>query len=142
MPGSYAGACHCGALTFTYETALPRASWPVRTCQCSFCRLHSALTSSDPAGTLSFHASNLADLQRYRFGARSADFLICRRCGAYLGATIRAGASGHGLVNLRALRPIPDDLCTPVPMNYDGESPAQRTARRESRWTPLATDSV
>jgi hypothetical protein len=142
MPGSYAGACHCGALTCRYDTALPTEAWPVRACQCSFCRLHAALTSSDSAGTLSFHASDLSDLQRYRFGARTAEFLICRRCGAYLGATIRASASGYGLVNLRTLRPMPGDLCTPAPMNYDGESAAQRRARRESRWTPLAPDSV
>jgi hypothetical protein len=142
MPASYSGACHCGALTFRYDTALPTAAWPVRSCQCSFCRLHAALTSSDPAGTLSFHASDLSDLQRYRFGARTADFLICRQCGAYLGATIRSSASGYGLVNLRTLRPMPGDLCTPVPMNYDGESPPQRMARRESRWTPLAPHSV
>lgn len=81
---SYTGACHCGALTFRYDTKLPSVSWPVRACQCSFCRLHAALTSSDPAGSLSFHASDLSRLQRYRFGARTADFLICRHCGAYL----------------------------------------------------------
>jgi hypothetical protein len=139
---SYEGACHCGAVSYRYETTLATASWPVRTCQCSFCRLHAALTSSDPAGSVSFRASDLSDLQRYRFGAQTADFLICRRCGAYLGATIRSGASGYGLVNLRTLRPTPGDLSAPVPMNYDGESPAQRRSRRESRWTPLAPDSV
>jgi hypothetical protein len=142
MSGSYEGACHCGALTFRYETALPTASWPVRACQCSFCRLHAALTSSDPAGTLSFYAIDLSDLQRYRFGSRTADFLICRRCGAYLGAIIRSSASGYGLANLRTLRPMPGELSTPVPMNYDAESPAQRVVRRESRWTPLGPGSV
>ena len=142
MAGNYSGACHCGALTFRYDTALSTAAWPMRACQCSFCRLHAALTISDPAGTLSFHARDLSDLQRYRFGARTADFLICRRCGAYLGAAIQLNSSGYGLVNARTLRPMPDDLCTPVPMNYDGESAAQRMARRGSRWTPLAPDSV
>jgi hypothetical protein len=139
----YEGACHCGVLSYRYDTVLATASWPVRSCQCSFCRLHAALTTSDRAGTLSFSAADLSDLQRYRFGARSADFLICRRCGAYLGATIRTGAASRsGLVNLRTLCPMPGDLGAAVPMNYDGESPAQRMARRESRWTPLAPDSV
>ena len=142
MKTSYEGECYCGALSYRYDTTLVTASWPVRACQCSFCRLHAALTSSDPAGTLSFHASDLSELQRYRFGARTADFLICRRCGAYLGATIRSNSFGYGLVNLRTLRPMPGDLCTPVPMNYDGESPAKRMVRRESRWTPLAPGSV
>jgi len=139
---SYEGACHCGAVSYRYETRLSTASWPVHACQCSFCRLHAALTSSDPAGRLSFHTRDRSDLQRYRFGAHAADFLLCHRCGAYLGATIRSAASGYGLVNLRTLRPMPGDLAAPVAMNYDGESPAQRLSRRESRWTPLATDSV
>jgi hypothetical protein len=139
---SYEGACHCGALSYRYDTALAAAAWSVRTCQCSFCQLHAALTTSDPAGSLSCRVSDHSNLQRYRFGARTTDFLICRRCGAYLGATFRSSAGGYGLVNLRMLRPMPGDLPAPVPMNYDGELPAQRMARRESRWTPLAADSV
>jgi len=131
-------------LSYRYETALPPEQWPVRACQCSFCRLHAVLTTSDPAGSLRFIANDPECLQRYRFGARTADFLICRRCGSYLGASASSAAAATrcGLINLRALRGRSLELSAPVMMNYDGESPAERLARRAARWTPLGADSL
>ncbi|HEV7986563.1 MAG TPA: hypothetical protein VGP20_10375 [Steroidobacteraceae bacterium] len=138
----YRGGCHCGALHYRYVTDLSPGEWPVRACQCSFCRLHSATTTSDPAGSLSFSAADAAPLQRYRFGGRTADFLICCKCGAYLGATVKVDAARFGLVNLRTLRPIPQDLPAPIAMHYDGESVDARLSRRAARWTPLLAGSL
>jgi hypothetical protein len=138
----FAGACHCGTLKYRYATALAPASWPVRACQCSFCRLHAALTTSDPSGSLKFEVAEPTLVQRYRFGARTAEFLICSCCGIYVGAEIRAGIAAFGLINVRTLRPIPTDLPSAVPMDYHGESAAARVARRKSRWTPLDSDSI
>jgi hypothetical protein len=138
----YHGACHCGALTLCFCTALGSAEWFIRACQCSFCRLHGALTTSDPAGRLSFSTSGSDVLQRYRFGARTADFLICRFCGVYIGAAIDADGARFGLLNVRALRPMPPDLPRPLPMDYDGESLPARLARRVARWTPLSAKSL
>jgi hypothetical protein len=138
----FGGACYCGALKYRYATAVAPVSWPVRACQCSFCRLHAALTTSDPSGSLKFEAADPRLVQRYRFGARTAEFLICSCCGIYVGAEIRAGSAPFGLINARTLRPIPADLPSTVPMDYDGESAAARIARRESRWTPLDSDSI
>jgi hypothetical protein len=138
----FGGACYCGAVKYRYATAVSPASWPVRACQCSFCRLHAALTTSDPFGSLKFEAAEPVLVQRYRFGARTAEFLICSCCGVYVGAEIRAGIAPFGLINVRTLRPIPADLSSAVPADYDGESAAARVARRESRWTPLDSDSI
>jgi hypothetical protein len=139
---SYAGQCHCGALQFQYQTAIVPTSWTLRACQCSFCRIHAALSTSDPAGSLAFQAVRIDALQRYRFGRQTADFLICRICGVYIGATC-AGAPGRfGIVNVRALRPIPQGLSAPTSMHYDDESPTERLARRAIRWTPLRADSL
>jgi hypothetical protein len=104
--------------------------------------LHAALTSSDPAGALNFRAADAAAVQHYRFGARTADFLICRYCGAYLGASVSVNGSRFGLINVRTLRPFPNELPSPVLTNYDDESPAARIERRAARWTPLAADSL
>ena len=139
---AYEGACHCGALSYRYETALPPEQWPVRACQCSFCRLHAALTTSDPAGALRFLAGDPGSLQRYRFGARTTDFLICRRCGSYVGASVDTTGARFGLINLRTLQATSLELPEPVMMNYDAESAAARAARRAARWTPLAPQSL
>jgi hypothetical protein len=138
----YRGACHCGALSVLYQTTVHPSEWPVRACQCSFCRQRGALTTSDPEGWLRFSASASDILQRYRFGARTADFLICRRCGAYLGAAVVVDGARFGLLNLLALQPLPPDLRPPALMDYDGESAAARLARRAARWTPLAPESL
>jgi DNA-binding winged helix-turn-helix (wHTH) protein len=130
----YPGACHCGALHVRYHTAMPPSEWSVRACQCSFCSAHGALSASDPGGSLRFSADDETLLHRYRFGTHTAEFWLCRCCGVYVGATIDAG---FGIVNVRALRPMPEGLPAPVAMSYEGEVPEARRARRINRWTPL-----
>ena len=138
----YRGGCHCGALNYRYTTNLQSGGWPIRACQCSFCRLHAAITTSDPAGSLSFSATDVTALQRYRFGAQTADFLLCRECGAYLGATVQVGPARLGLVNVLSLQPVPRNLPSPTAMHYDDESVDARMSRRAARWTPLLTASL
>jgi hypothetical protein len=134
---AFCGQCHCGALGFTFETALPPAQWSVRACSCGFCRAHGARTSSDPAGRLMFRVEDAGLLRRYRFGMRSADFLLCGRCGVYLGAQIEIDARAYGIVNTAALTPAPAQLPAALPVDYGAESSSERARRRAQRWTPL-----
>ena len=134
---TYEGRCHCGAIGFAYRTALPGERWNIRACQCTFCRSHDALSTSDPQGELDYRVSEAGLLQRYRFGGRTADFLICRRCGVYIGAQMQAEGRDWGILNVRALRPPPANLPAAEPMSYDGESAVERQQRRERRWTPV-----
>jgi len=131
------GGCHCGAIGFVYRTALEPRDWPIRACQCTFCRAHGGLTTSDPAGSLAFVERVPGALNRYRFGKKITDFLICRRCGAYVGATMQAEDKGFGIVNVRALPSVFEQLPAPQPMDYESEGRTERTARRGQRWTPV-----
>jgi hypothetical protein len=135
---SYEGVCHCRAIGFIYRTALAPEEWRVRACQCTFCRIHAALSTSDPRGSLRFVERVPAALNRYAFGRKTADFFVCRSCGAYIGATMWSGSKGFGIVNVRALHSLVDRLPEAQPMIYDDEGLAERLARRESRWTPIA----
>jgi len=137
MTTAFEGTCHCGAIGYTYRTALAPADWPVRACQCSFCRAHSVLTTSDPAGSIEFFERNAGALNRYRFGQRTADFLLCRSCGVYVGAVIDTPHGRFGIVNLHALRDRPQGLRPAEAMDYGRENADARIARRESRWTPV-----
>jgi len=107
---SYEGRCHCGAIGFTYRTALPGERWSIRACQCTFCHLHDALSTSDPQGGLAFSIREPGLLQQYRFAGRTADFLLCRRCGVYVGAQMLAGDRTLGIVNVHALLEPPSGL--------------------------------
>ena len=135
---TYRGACHCGAIGFEYRTAVSPAEWSVRACQCRFCRAHDALSASDPDGDLSFIADDPGQLQRYRFALGTADFLLCRNCGVYIGAVIEVRDSHRGIVNTHALIDGADDLAAPEAISYDGEDVAGRVGRRDERWTPVS----
>ena len=135
MP-TYDGSCHCGGIGFRYSTSTKPAEWSVRACQCSFCRAHAALSTSDPRGSIRFEAARPESLTRYRFGLRTADFLICRECGVYVGAVMTSGDRTFGIINVNALEPTPVDLPAPRAMDYDGEDVERRARRREERWSP------
>ena len=134
----HAGGCHCGNLRYALETALALAALPLRACQCAFCRLHGARSTSDPAGRVRFELRDPALLTRYRFGLRTADFLVCARCGVYVGALMQAGDAQYAIVNANTLDEVAKLTQDARPMDYDGEDEAQRLARRRQRWSPAA----
>ena len=131
------GACHCSAIGFEYRSAASPDEWSVRACQCRFCRAHDALSVSDPAGELCFTAADPSKLQRYRFALGTADFLLCRNCGVYIGAAIEIENKHFGIINTHALVDGGDEIGAPQAMSYDGEDVAGRVGRREERWTPV-----
>jgi hypothetical protein len=80
-------------------------------------------------------------LNRYQFGQKTADFLLCRSCGVYLGAVMQANRGSFGIINVRVLHSLLNRLKEPERMTYDNETLAERQARRENRWTPIAVGS-
>ncbi len=130
------GGCHCGAVTFRLAASRPPEDLPVRACSCRFCRQHAALSTSDPAGRVTFAAADPAALGRYRFGLRTADFLICRTCGVYVGALMPDGDAAYAILNVNACDAPERFAQSPLAMDYGGEDEAGRLARRRAKWTP------
>ena len=140
MLTEFRGSCHCGAIGFRYRTTIAPERWSIRACQCRYCRVHDALSASDPTGSLEFTASDPNLLNRYRFGLRTADFLLCRECGIYIGALIETGKGRFGIISMHALVEAPENLAATEPISYDSEDIAERVSRREERWTPVKTN--
>jgi hypothetical protein len=138
---AYRGGCHCGALLVTFESALAPEAMQRRACQCSFCRAHGALTASDPDGALRFDAEAGA-LIRYRFGLKTADFLICARCGVYVGAIYGEDDELWGIVNVSALHDRSAFTAPIAEISYDNETVSTRGERRKRRWTPVEAFNV
>jgi hypothetical protein len=132
----FEGRCHCGAIGFELRTSRAPGQWAVRACQCSFCRSHGARTTSDPEGSVRFSIPDRSKLNRYRFGSRSADFYVCRDCGVYVAAVITSARGQFATLNVNVLSP-PVDVPVAAAISYDGESPGQKLARREQKWTPV-----
>jgi len=133
----YRGSCHCGAIGFVYSTAIGPDRWSVRACQCSFCRAHDALSTSDPDGEIAFTVTSPEFLQLYRFGLGTADFVLCRRCGVYIGACVDSDFGRFAIINTRALTDAPANLAAAEAISYDAENTEGRISRRGERWTPV-----
>ncbi len=128
----YRGACHCGAVRAAFETATkPR----LRFDGCSFCASRGVKSASDANGGLTLESTH--KLTRYRFGHKTADYLVCPVCGTYV-ATCMEGPHGPvGVINVVGLQIAELRDETPDVANLDNETPDQRIARRLSRWTPM-----
>lgn len=128
----YRGACHCGAVHAEYET-----DQPVRLRQdgCGFCSSRGVKSASDPEGRLQLTASKR--LTRYRFGHKTADFLICPACGAYVATHMESPRGAIGVINVVGLN-IAELKNLPATLTLlEGETTEERLQRRISRWTPM-----
>ncbi|WP_395648307.1 hypothetical protein [Terricaulis sp.] len=128
----YRGACHCGAVRAAFETATkPR----LRFDGCSFCASRGVKSASDADGRLTLESS--AKLTRYRFGHKTADYLICPDCGTYVATHMNGPRGPVGVINVVGLM-IPELRDEPADAaSLDNETPDARIARRLSRWTPM-----
>jgi len=128
----YRGACHCGAVHAEYET-----DQPVRLRQdgCGFCSSRGVKSASDPEGRLQLTASKR--LTRYRFGHKTADFLICPACGTYVATHMESARGAIGVINVVGLN-IAELKNLPATLTLlEGETTEERLQRRMSRWTPM-----
>lgn len=108
----------------------------LRACQCGFCRPRGVRTISDPQGRAIVRASHPGALNRYRFGLRLADYLLCAACGTYI-AAIQPDESPIGVVNVGGLGVPEFERRAPDTVDYGGETGEDRLARRRSYWMPI-----
>lgn len=136
------GGCHCGNISIALETRLAPADLPLRECGCSFCRMHAARTTADPAGRARIVIRDAAEVSRYRWNLGTAEFLVCRRCGAYAGAVLREGPLAWATLNTRLLEDQAPFRREAQPVSYESETAEQRIARRKLQWTPADVGQV
>ncbi|HEX7060423.1 MAG TPA: hypothetical protein VF200_00530 [Woeseiaceae bacterium] len=79
-------------------------------------------------------------MQRYRFGLRTADFLLCRNCGVYIGALLTDAEGAFATLNTRAMNRLSRGTPVPQPVVYDQETAVDRRNRRIRSWTPVEQD--
>jgi hypothetical protein len=134
----HTGSCHCGNVQIAFESDLDPARIPLRACACSFCRSHGARTVADPEGRATFEVRDPALLSRYGWSLKTADFLVCARCGNYCGAIISEGGAQRAIVNANLLHDRKAFDREAQAVDYEGESREARIARRMKAWTPAS----
>lgn len=74
---AYAGSCHCGAVRFGVEGAMPGEAM---SCNCSHCRRKGFLLTFVPAGAFALDSGEDA-LTDYRFHTHKLRHRFCATCG-------------------------------------------------------------
>jgi hypothetical protein len=138
----FPGGCHCGNLAYVFEASAPLETLGLRADMCSFCRAHGARNTSDPHGAIRISLRDAARLNRYRFGLKTADFLICRDCGCYIGALLEDAGRGWFTVNVNTFADKPPPDFPAVPQDFDSEDTPTRIARRKAKWTPVVEFAI
>jgi len=128
------GACHCGNITYEFRTVFTPESLVIRNCQCSFCKAHGGATARDPNGTVKILARDPSLVTLYRFGTKTTDFVICGRCGVYVGAVLTHDGKKFATLNMR-LSSL--DIDNAEPVVYDDEPAEDRVSRRMELFTPV-----
>lgn len=129
-------SCHCGNLKAELETQLRPDELTLRSCQCSFCTRHRSRTVTDKNGRVRIRVSDPELLSRYQWNLRTAEFLVCKRCGNYLGCAMRTEIGWVASLNANLFAESAQLTQTPLEVNYDGETPDARRRRRADSWTP------
>ena len=133
----YRGGCHCGIVQLTYRTGTEPADWPLRHDGCSFCRRHGVVGTSDANGEVTLKISDASKVRQYRFGQKSADFVVCGECGVFVAAVTESNAGKRAVINARVIDGIALDFSRMSHVSFDDESASERSARRARYWTPV-----
>ena len=130
------GGCHCGNLHVRLSLARPPRDYALRACSCTFCRAHGTRTLSDPDGLFEVWADDWRQVTQYRFGSRTADYLVCRQCGVYVGAVCETPAGLRAVANTNCLEDRAAFTRNPARPDYSGEAAEDRLTRRAADWMP------
>ena len=133
------GACHCGNLAFELDWPEPATRIPARACGCTFCRKHGASWTSNPEARLRVIVQDPAQVERYNFGTRTADFHVCKRCGVPAVVTSRIDGHDYAVVNINTFEGVDPAMFDRSTSDFDGEATEDRLARRKSRWIASVT---
>jgi len=130
------GRCHCGNLELRLQSETAPADFPVRACQCSFCRKHGVRAVADPAGLVDITVHDADKLVRYQFGHKAAEFFVCANCGVYIAAVMDDGERTYATLIVNSFDDHESFTSGPEPVSYLGEDEAGRRQRRRDNWTP------
>jgi hypothetical protein len=132
----HVGGCHCGNIHVRLRLSTSPEESPLRACTCSFCRSHSPRIVADPEGLFEVWADDWSLVEYYRFGTRTSDFLICRRCGVFIAAVQEMSKGMRAVVNANCLDDRGRFISAPVMHEFQDETIESRSARREANWMP------
>ena len=132
---THTGGCECGAVHIVYRARQSLAQMTGRSCQCLYCQPRASTYLSSPDSALQVKTRDLRYMYAHRFGTNTADFMHCVVCNMEVFVRSEIQGQVYALVNAAALSEL-TQLQNISLMDYDGETLAQRLARRRQAWIP------
>jgi hypothetical protein len=133
------GSCHCGNITFRLDWTPEPTEILARACTCSFCSKRGGLWTSCPAGALKISVRDRTLLSRYLFGTRTAEFLVCAKCGVVPVVTSLIKDHLYAVVSVNAFDHVDAAMIRRSAASFDGESEQARLERRTRNWISKVT---
>jgi hypothetical protein len=139
---TFSGGCHCGNIRYRFIWPLDQAEIPVRACSCTFCTKHGGTYTSHADARLDVVIADATLLTKYRFGTETADFYVCKTCGAV--PIIISTIDGHdyAVVNVNTFENIEASRFKRTVSRFDGETTDNRLDRRKRNWIGDVTIAV
>lgn len=128
------GKCHCGNIAFELDWPQPEGEIAVRACGCDFCTKHGGVYTAHPQAALRARIGDPAELTLYRFGHGTAEFHVCRQCGAVPFVTSLIDDNLYAVVNVNTFENFPREQLSQSPSDFSGEDTTQRLSRRQTNW--------
>jgi len=130
------GRCHCGNISFALRWEPDPDAIEARACTCTFCGKHGGVWTANPGAALVVTVERPADVSRYRFGTRTAEFHICATCGVVPLVTSEIEGTLYAVVSVHAFEGVDPAIVRRAPVSFDGEAEDVRLARRQRNWIP------
>lgn len=132
---TYHGGCHCGVIRYAITTSKTENPLTPRMCNCTFCQRHGVFGISDPDGKLRVEISDRDAINRYSFGHKTAEFLICKVCGVAPVVLSTIDDQLYSVLNGRTVdQPWPFNLAEVPEMDFEAENREERLIRRKRNW--------
>ena len=133
-------SCHCGTvrvrLDWPQSGKASGKTIPVRACGCALCTKHRAVWTSHPDGRFHLEIADPAQVTRYRFGTRTADFHVCLTCGVMPIVTCTIDGTLYAVINVNTFDDVDRGELVETATDFEGETTDDRLARRRRNWTP------
>ena len=130
------GSCHCGNISFRLNWEPEPTEIPARACTCSFCTKHGGVWTSCPTGSVTATIREPAQVSKYSFGTKTADFHVCKSCGGVPIVTSRIDGKLYAVVSVNAFEGVDPSLLKRASIAFDAEDEETRLARRARHWIP------
>ena len=130
------GSCHCKNICFVLRWPDPDTEIPVRMCGCTFCKKHGGSWTSHRDSDLAIAIDDESLVSKYRFGTKTADFVVCSVCGVTPLVLCEIEDTLYAVVNVNTFEDADRISYSSSMTDFDGEDTGSRLERRKRNWIP------